>query len=340
MPSTASIVRDSISEAGVRITTMAVTYPRIVHAELMTHRVFSRNASSSRAIPTERIISDVEANPASPARWGVNQRGMQDGGQMTMFGRKRAAEVWNAACNSALTHAAEMMAGPEKPHKQVVNRILEPYSHITVLITSTYWKNWFWLRDHEDADPTIRVLAEYMQDAYARSTPSVIPKGGWHLPYITAVCSDLALSSVIRNATGDFFIDDFEDYCERNTLKLLCQQSAARCARVSYNLHDGTEPTIESDLGLFYRLCNEGGPMHASPFEHQASPDWKIVQGAATRWAHPLEHGNFVGWRQYRKQMVGEAQMEHPNTVDDLYQALRANEIENERLRDLHETAP
>jgi len=57
--------------------TIHARYPRFIHAELMTHRCFSRNARSSRAVPVQRLINEAEANPVIPWHWGKNQPGMQ-----------------------------------------------------------------------------------------------------------------------------------------------------------------------------------------------------------------------------------------------------------------------
>lgn len=71
------VLKDSVAPCGKRLTTWELTYPRFVHAELMTHRLFSRNSASSRAIPTEKLIERVEKDPAMPIFWGKNQKGMQ-----------------------------------------------------------------------------------------------------------------------------------------------------------------------------------------------------------------------------------------------------------------------
>lgn len=329
----AKIIADSMSEEGVRLTTMELRYPRIVHAELMTHRVFSRNASSSRAIPVNTMIDAIEKQPAMPSRWGVNKPGMQDGGAMSLFGQRRALEIWNKACENAVKSAREMHNCPEPAHKQIVNRLTETFGYISVVVTSTYWANWFWLRDHKDADPTIQELAGLMHNAYQESTPSLIPLHGYHLPYVDGTAADDALRYVAANIQGDFFLNDYEDAVYDQTTAILRKCSAARCARVSYNLHDGDETTIVKDLELFERLRNDGGPIHASPFEHQAQPDSRLDLGGYNRWAHPMEHGNFVGWRQHRKQIVGEAQMEYPTTIQDIYTALLSAEEEIKALK-------
>lgn len=271
----ATILADSISPAGVRLTTMELVYPRFIHSELMTHRVFSRNASSSRAIPTKRAIKMIRDNPAVPASWRMNQPGMQGYEVAAEDVALAAQKVWLEAMEDAIRHAEAMDA--LGIHKQVVNRITEPYSHIKVVLTSVYWKNWDGLRRHHAADPTIEALAEAVHEARTNSTPKLLNPGEWHLPYITA--EELAIHG----------------------LNLCKKISTARCARVSYNNHDGTKTTPEADLKLHDMLLVDQ-PIHASPSEHQATPDERDYDG----WMNPHLHGNLSGWAQYRKTLPGE----------------------------------
>jgi hypothetical protein len=67
---TAKVIADSIADGCPRLITLQLRYPRFIHSEFMTHRAFSRNASSSRAIPVERLIQDVIDDPAMPVYWG------------------------------------------------------------------------------------------------------------------------------------------------------------------------------------------------------------------------------------------------------------------------------
>jgi thymidylate synthase ThyX len=264
------IIADSISE-GTRLTTLQLIYPRFFHSEFMTHRVFSRNASSSRAIPIAKMIEQVRTNPAMPIHWGKNQPGMQ--AKEEVANDALAKTVWLAAANRAAEHAEIM--NELGLHKQVVNRILEPFQLIHVVVTATEWRNFFELRDHEDAQPEIRDLAHKIRVSMEQHTPreiiqEIIPMDAkladinyWHLPYIN---------------DGEF-TDPF----------LAARCSAARCARVSYMKHDGTIPSIEEDLKLYDRLINSY-PMHASPVEHQAIPS-----------VNARFHKNFFGWIQFRE---------------------------------------
>lgn len=274
----ALILADSISPSGQRITTFQLRYPRFIHSEVMTHRTFSRNASSSRAIPVSRMLEQVRNDPATPCHWGKNQSGMQAKIELQSTARSDAINNWYLAAKMAADIAEQMNASGL--HKQVSNRILEPFQYISVVLTATDYNNWFELRDHEDAQPEIRSLAIAMRDAMDRSLPLLLQPGEWHLPYIN------------------------EKEREQYPIDILLQVSAARCCRVSYLRHDGQEPDVQKDLALCDQLVG-ARPLHASPFEHQATPDVeanafaKFITGR--KYRNPEKHGNFTGWVQHRK---------------------------------------
>jgi len=255
----ADIVAHSTSPAGKDIITMSLTYPRFIHSELMTHRVFSRNAMSSRAVPVAKMIEQVRTNPAAPIHWGSNKPGMQAGEESKGHDLAAAREYWNVAAVHATNIAEDMMN--MGLHKQVVNRILEPFQWMHTLVTSTEWDNFFNLRLSPMAQPEFRHLAVMMSEAQGVSQPVLTD---WHLPYITA--------------------DDIAKGFDKHEL---CLISAARCARVSYLNHDGSAPNVEKDLVLAETLKSSG---HASPFEHQALAASFV--DAASR--------NFKGWHQFR----------------------------------------
>lgn len=262
---TAKVVADSVNGFGQRITTLELQYPRFIHAEFMTHRVFSRNAASSRAIPVAKMIEQVRSDPAIPIHWGKNQPGMQ--AKVGLADTMEVRQQWQMAARQAADRAEAMAA--VGLHKQVVNRVLEPFQLMRTIVTSTTWDNFFALRAHEDAQPEIHALALAMRDAIDSSTPvKRTLDDDWHLPYVTER--------------------------ERDMLKvyLLPRLSTARCARVSYLTHDGQVPDIDKDLDLYKRLVG-AAPLHASPAEHQAYP---------ARYAN-VTSGNFVGWFQHRKQI-------------------------------------
>lgn len=273
----AKVIEDSVSESGKRITTLQVKFHRFILPEFNTHRVFSRNFSSSRAIPTKKLLEQVRSDPAMPVHWGKNQPGMQAEVELEGDALKNAKFAWKRAAESAAS-MAEVMA-ELGVHKQIVNRAIEPYLWANGIVTSTEWDNWFELRAHTDAQPEIHELAIRMREAIDGSTPRLLKHDEWHLPYV----------SIEERNDGFFKIP-----ANRNMLQKI---SAARCCRVSYLKHDGTLPNIDDDLALFQRLAG-AVPLHASPLEHQAMPD---VPHPLDDWLNPELHGNFKGWIQYRK---------------------------------------
>jgi thymidylate synthase ThyX len=256
---TAKIIKDSVNESRQRITTFQLRYPRFIHAEFMTHRVFSRNAQSNRAIPVTRIIDDIKNDTAMPIYWGSNKPGMQAGEEIkeTYW----AEQSWLNARDAAIDHAMDLHE--QGLHKQIVNRILEPYQHINVLVTATTFENFFILRDHWAAEPHIQALARQMRLKMDESVPQQLPWGEWHLPYISE-----------------------EDYQKDINADQLRAVSAARCARVSYLTHEGQETHWKDDIALAERLLKDG---HMSPFEHIAQ---SRLLGE--------NYNNFSGWRSYR----------------------------------------
>lgn len=263
----AKIIADSISPGNNRLTTFVLTYPRFIHSEFMTHRMFSRNASSSRAIPVKKSIQMVRDNPAIPLHFRKNQAGMQAGD--ILENQDEVVKLWLEGRDRAL-ETAEKLADMEV-HKQYANRVLEPYSHITVVCSATDYANFFALRISPMAQPEICELATQMYREYIRSEPEELTYGEWHLPFVTEDEKSLP-------------------YCDEDLIKF----SGARCARVSYLTHEGKVPTRPEDLALYTRLVG-AAPIHASPTEHQATPF--------------REHeytGNFKGWKQQRKFLVDE----------------------------------
>lgn len=280
----ATVIADSISDSNVRITTFQLRYPRFIHAEFMTHRKFSRNASSSRAIPVKKMIDDLLRDPALPVYWGSNKPGMQAGEQLTGNDWEDAEATWLLARSEAIEHAKKLVE--IGLHKQIANRILEPWAHINVVCTATDYRNFYALRRHPDAQPEIKALADAMFEAESRSEPIFRRPGEWHLPYIRPD--------------------------ERQELNVDNQKmvSVARCARVSYLTHDGRETSPSEDIELYGRLI-ERHPIHASPAEHQATPMINHNDGSDSSYMVPVfqaEHlgGNFRGWRQLRKMLDGE----------------------------------
>lgn len=262
MEITAKVIADSISYAGARITTVQACYPRFVHSELMTHRSFSRSAMSSRAVPVAKMVEQVRSDPAAPVHWGKNRSGMQAREELAGTQLHQVKAGWMAAAGQAASMAEELAA--LGAHKQIVNRLLEPFQWMHTVITATEWQNFFDLRCHPDAQPEMQALAYAIHAAVQASTPHARRSDEWHLPYVTVGERDLSPLD-LRKA------------------------SAARCARVSYLRHDGLRPSAEDDLALFERLAGSI-PAHSSPLEHQARP----CRSAAHK------SRNFRGWEQFR----------------------------------------
>ena len=305
----AEILADSLSPQGNRLITMKITFPRIIHSELMTHRMFSRNSASSRAIPFKKMVQMVEENPFIPIAWQENHKGMQGFNYLTdQLEIDLAISNWLEARNSALDLAINLNK-QSNVTKQLCNRLLEPFMWHTVIVSATEWENFFALRcpqyecsfsknlfrskkeacqkdaynefsnfgeidwlqcNKSQADIHIQAIAELMWDAYNESTPKKLEAGEWHIPF------------------GDKFdynkIDKLnEGIGEENEIKI----ATARCARISYEtLGDNPKIDYEADLRLHDMLVKNG---HASPLEHCA------LATNDCNW-----YANFKGFIQYR----------------------------------------
>lgn len=273
----AQVIKDSIAPSGFRLTTMVLTYPRFVHSEFMTHRAFSRNAASSRAIPIEKMIRAIQDDPVTPVWWGKAQTGMQAHEEIGSSLKHYAIANWNQACHQAIINARGL--ANLGVHKQIANRLLEPFSWITVIVTGNpyAYENFFALRCHPDAQPELQKAAYLARDAYYASQPNPLNNGLWHLPF--------------------FSYEDAMEYRNiGNKNEIFRKISVARCARVSYLTHDGKRE-ISEDLRLFERLKVSG---HWSPFEHVAMATQSGVSS-----------GNFVGWIQFRKTFEFECRKYH-----------------------------
>jgi len=257
----AEVLLDSVNPVGQRLTTFVLRFPRFVLPEFNTHRMFSRNASSSRAIPTAKLMQQLREDPVVPVEWGRNQSGMQARELLDADAARAAEAEWLRARDAALAHAEHLRA--IGVHKQIVNRVLEPWMWASVIVSSTTYDNFFTLRCHPDAQPEIKRLADLMRMAFAASAPVLRAAGEWHLPYVGDEDAGLPIE-------------------ERK------QVSVARCARVSYLTHVGTRDT-EADIRLYQQLLDAG---HWSPFEHVA-----VATADGTRF------NNFNGWQAYRHQM-------------------------------------
>lgn len=265
----ADVILDSVSPLGHRLTTMVWRYPRFIHAEIMTHRMLSRNSSSSRAIPNAKLVNAVITEPARPVYWGKNQRGMQADEELSPEQVARIEDIWFDDCRQYMVGKARQLSDIGL-HKQLANRIIEPWMWIEVVISATNgWANLFALRDHPKAQPEFRHVARMARLAMAASRPRILGPGEWHLPFVT------------DEERGHFSTDEQK------------KLATARCARVSYLTHEGVYDPGE-DMRLYGDL-SASDPMHASAFEHVATPT-----------GDHEARGNFRGWLQHRKEFPNE----------------------------------
>ena len=252
----ATVICDTKSGDSPRITTLELVYPRFIHSEFMTHRMFSRNAASSRATPVQRMIDEVAKNPVVPEVWRRNVAGMAGGEPLPPEKQAEARSEWMWACQQALITAARLAElGVAKEH---VNRVLEPFTRIRTLVTATEWENFFNLRLADGVQPEMHDLALAMKRAMDAREPR---ESKFHLPYVDLEGGAWPSISDVK-------------------------KSVARCARVSYLTHEGSEPNDAADLRLAERLLKSG---HLSSFEHQARAfdPYRFIT-------------NFKGWSSYR----------------------------------------
>lgn len=332
----AKVICDSIGEHSPRLTTFLTRYPKFIHAEHMRHRTGSYCVSSSRAIPVAKNLEEVRSDElrASPVWWGKEQKGMQSGEELDdtqetcpwssypdIFKTPydAAQQIWKKAATDAAIWAENL--NKIGAHKSIVNRLLEPFLHVNCLMTicEPGLMNFFGLRLDKAAQPEMRVLAEQMWKAWNESTPRKLEPEQWHLPFIDDDDQGLIYE---RNRFVDY--GNSEGLDDKGILEDYIHVSVARCARLSYlSFETGKRSTIKEDLALYQRLVG-AHPIHASPAEHQATPDTKIVwyineesnlkkKPDLKRWNKPHLHGNFLGWVQYRKMLPGEAVAPLPN---------------------------
>jgi thymidylate synthase ThyX len=259
----AKIILDSISEKDVRITTMVITVPKSYDAQIEKHRMMSKSSSSDRAIPTLKLLQQDVYFPSDIRK---NQKGMQGYEQLA-----EKDEFLNDLKDYYNTTGRFVSKWAGRVHKQTLNRYLTPFMYQSKVITSTEWDNFFKLRLEHDAQPEMQELASKMLEAMRDSTPKFMNNGDWHIPFVPE--TKISLPTALK-----------------------C--SVARCARVSYNNHDGTVPLVEKDLQLYDFLLDN---KHLVPFEHQATPICTEYPETHTLKDGSKWSGNFREWVQYRK---------------------------------------
>jgi thymidylate synthase ThyX len=292
----AKIIADSVNSCGNRITTFQSRVPKFLLAELNTHRLISkpteaerryiettdlsRNAASTRAIPLKRQMEKVASEPFVPSWWGKNQKGMSASEEVDH--PKICDEQWHLAKRQMLDRAGALEF--ENVHKQTAGRLLEPFLYVDWLATSTDWESFFDLRTSDSAQPEMQELAMLMEQEFLLSEPKILKAGDWHMPYFnqsTLGLKEGSISTWILACDG-IRRDEFGEMALYETIK----KSTARCARISYETHDGIRDP-EEDIKLHDMLAENN---HWSPFEH-----------CAHAIDFPERVGNFTGWVQYRK---------------------------------------
>jgi len=281
------MIESSVSPEGIRVDTIHARYWRAIHSELMTHKAFGRNARSSRAVPSHVLLKEEMFIP----QFGLNQPGMQSEIAAPPELQAKWAREWEDL--AGITRDYVRRWSEEKMHKQHANRPLEWFGWIDVLITSVYWENFYALRISDYAQPEFDELARMIKAERDNTTPKLLHPGEWHLPYI----------------------NDYErEHWGVNSLLML---STARCARLSYEPFEGGKFDINKEFERYEKLV-VSQPVHASPAEHQCTPDIWIPnenpgENSFTEgfWDQPHLHGNLLGWVQHRKTIPNEAIMEY-----------------------------
>jgi hypothetical protein len=316
MTVTAKVVAHSITSEGVEIITYEDVYPRIILAEVNTHRVFSRNSASSRAIPVPKMNEMIRADVARPVRFGAANVGMQDNGEHNaLINGYTPHEWWDLAISSAIKFSDGFHEAGYA--KQVCNRLTEAGSHMKTVLTSTDFGNWDWLRDDDMADPTIAALCRAMIEARKGSVPVLLQPGDWHTPYYGK--GYWRGCGYVKQT--EFGLEETDSKRGGHTLREALAISSSCCAQVSFRSADDT---LEKALKVKERLISDN-KVHGSPFEHQATPmkhpEWtreleedSYKKQTAFAWEEGVTHltrdwkfgsGNFTGWIQHRQLIPG-----------------------------------
>lgn len=281
----AKIICDSISPAGHRFTTFEVVYPRIVLAEVNTHRQLSRVSASSRAVPVEKMIRRVLEDPYVPTHWGKNQKGMRAEEDVDAETAQKAVAVWLKIRDQVVLGVRELLE--LGIHKQITNRWLETAQWHPTVISGTEFSNFFHLRDHVAAHPDFRDLAHAMRELYGKSEPKRLGYDDWHLPYIRRSDHAEAIEQGLAKSL--------------DLTEVMCKVSVGRCARVSSLTHEG-KYDLPADVGLHDKMMVGG---HCSPYENVARPmtpdELEIFKQKKMRWSLVHKQWMWVGAEYGRK---------------------------------------
>lgn len=327
-PTSKVVAHSKSSVTGKEVITFELEFWRGVLAEFNTHNALSKNTSSSRAIPVPTMIKQVRENTGMPVRFGAANKGMQDAGEHNdlvtctnemaeSLGGMYPKDAWVFAANQAADLAQAFHdAGYAK---QICNRLIEPFQNVKMVVTATDLDNFYWLRDHYMADPTIEALAKAIKKSHEDSVPIVLEPGEWHVPYYQ---EGLWCEVYTTNETGEEISTDMYGVSLKDALAV----SASCCAQASYRKLDDT---LEKAKGVVARL-NLGvdltEPCHASPTEHQATPISESYSNDPSddtygenlphqcTWQEGITHmmrdgtfgsGNLKGWVQHRQLIPG-----------------------------------
>ena len=298
------------------------------NCEVMTHRSLSKNSSSSRAIPVNKMLEQIESNMAVPVYWGKNKAGMQAVEEVDDLIKSNAEIMWKGCFWKAKDTVSWLIE--DGLHKQVANRLTEPFQMMKVVITGTDWDNFFNLRIHKDAQPEICMLAYKIYKAMEESKPNLLLSGQWHLPYVEIMRDQYNHDSTYYFTwdvdTSGTYTDGYK-YEIRHTLEEAIKISASCCAQVSYR---NTDMSLEKANKIFDMLI-KADVLHASCFEHLATPIVEIwdksgdtfdvfinkeksknVSRFKDTWQEGVTHtdkqgvlcsGNLTGWISYRQQL-------------------------------------
>lgn len=299
-----SVLASRHAITGARLDTTIGRLPKQLLAELNTHRRIggilpaSSNAASSRAIPVSKIIQQVIDDPYVPVKWTKNQSGMQGYEELDEFSRGQVRTAWFLARDHAV-NSAQFMAN-NGAHKQIINRLLEPWMWAIVVMSATEWENFRKLRDHHAAEPAMQEFAKAVGAALDGAEVQTLQPGEWHLPFI-ADDDWYAASDFVKPGTPE------GEEVYRQKVAILQPLSVARCASTSYKTVDGFDMTLKRAQKLYDGLL--GDPLHASPFEHVAQADFlsRNYGFTAGDYDHPEDHRNFTGFRQLRAFVEREA---------------------------------
>lgn len=290
------LLQHSYSPDGISMYSFEVEIPRIILAEWNTHGMLNTNAQSSRAVPTKKLIEEVRRNPYMPSHWGKNQKGMQAYEEQDSPVNNMPKEAfWDICVHSACDNAQAIEEAGY--HKQIANRIIEPYSHTKLVVSGTEWNNFFNLRIHKDAEPNIREMAIKIYEITRSSAGVRLYNGEWHLPYISMYRQEGHMRYVFDN--------QYVSLSDAIRISLAC---VAQVSYRSLNTHPAAIDRIYNSL-----FPSNGAPIHGSPAQHLATPfkeaqckgDWQEGETHRDRdgysWSAQLR-----GWCQYRKLIPNE----------------------------------